>query len=56
MPSGGYRPGAGRPRKSLAVKVLEGNIDGRELAVVQFDETQTLEMQSMGAHPAINMP
>ena len=37
-------PWGGTAQESLAVKVLEGNADGRELAVVQFDETQTLEM------------
>ena len=39
MPSGGARPGAGRPRKALADKVLEGNPGKRELKVVQFNES-----------------
>ncbi len=38
MPRGGARPGAGRPKKALADKVLEGNPGKRELTVVQFDE------------------
>jgi hypothetical protein len=38
MPRGGARPGAGRPKKPLSDKVLEGNPGKRELTVVQFDE------------------
>ena len=38
MPRGGARPGAGRPKKALSDKVLEGNPGKRELTVVQFDE------------------
>jgi len=38
MPRGGARPGAGRPKKALADKVLEGNPGKRELTIVQFDE------------------
>ena len=38
MPRGGARPGAGRPKKPLSDKVLEGNPGKRELTIVQFDE------------------
>jgi hypothetical protein len=37
MPRGGARPGAGRPKKPLSDKVLEGNPGKREITVVQFD-------------------
>ena len=36
MPKGGARPGAGRPKKPLAEKVLEGNPGGRPLTVLEF--------------------
>jgi hypothetical protein len=36
MPRGGARPGAGRPRKPLADKLIEGNPGKRELTVVKF--------------------
>jgi len=53
MPSGGYRPGAGRPKKALADKVLEGNPGKRELKVVQFDGPQTpgAELATHGSPP-----
>ena len=41
MPRGGARPGAGRPKKPLADKVLAGNPGKRELTVVQFDERKS---------------
>ena len=36
MPRGGARPGAGRPKKPLADKLLEGNPGKRELTVLKF--------------------
>jgi hypothetical protein len=36
MPRGGARPGAGRPRKPLADKLIEGNPGKRELTVVKI--------------------
>jgi len=36
MPHGGRRPGAGRPKKPLAEKILEGNPGKRELKVLEF--------------------
>lgn len=36
MPSGGARPGAGRPKKSAAQKVLEGNLGKRPIEVVDL--------------------
>jgi hypothetical protein len=36
MPRGGARPGAGRPRKPLADKLIEGNPSKRELTVVKI--------------------
>jgi len=35
--SGGYRPGAGRPKKALNDKILEGNPGGRDIKVVKFE-------------------
>jgi len=37
---GGRRPGAGRPKKPLAEKLLEGNPGKRPIKVVNFDESQ----------------
>jgi hypothetical protein len=37
MPRGGARPGAGRPKKPLADKLLEGNPGKRTLTVLKFD-------------------
>jgi hypothetical protein len=37
MSRGGYRPGAGRPRKPLADKILEGNPGKRELKKVGLE-------------------
>lgn len=36
MPRGGARPGAGRPKKPLADKLIEGNPGKRELTVVKM--------------------
>ena len=36
MPRGGYRPNAGRKKRPLADKLLEGNPGKRELTVVRF--------------------
>lgn len=36
MPRGGARPGAGRPKKPLADKILEGNPGKRELTKLKF--------------------
>ena len=37
MASGGRRPGAGRPKKAAAQKILEGNPGRREIEVVTFN-------------------
>jgi len=44
MPRGGARPGAGRPKKPLAEKVLSGNPGRRTLKVLEFES------------PALDMP
>jgi len=36
MPRGGARAGAGRPKKSLSDKLLEGNPGKRELTALRF--------------------
>ena len=36
MPRGGARPGAGRPKKPLTEKLLEGNPGRRDLTVLKF--------------------
>ena len=36
MPRGGARPGAGRPKKPLSDKLLDGNPGKRELTVLKF--------------------
>lgn len=36
MPRGGSRPGAGRPKKPLADKIIEGNPGKRELTKLKF--------------------
>ena len=55
MASGGRRPGAGRPKKAAAQKILEGNPGRREIEVVTFNaegvelprsEEHTSELQS----------
>ena len=45
MPSGGRRPGAGRPRKAAAQKILDGNPGKRPIEVLNFD-TGGLELPS----------
>ena len=42
MPSGGYRAGAGRPKKSATEKVLEGNLGKRKIEVVDFSDAEEL--------------
>ena len=37
MASGGRRPGAGRPKKAAAQKILEGNPGRREIEIVTFN-------------------
>lgn len=37
MPKGGRRPGAGRPKKPLSEKLLEGNPGKRKITVLEFD-------------------
>lgn len=38
MPSGGRRPGAGRPRKSATQKIIEGNPGKRPIEIVTFND------------------
>lgn len=45
MPSGGRRPGAGRPRKAAAKKILDGNPGKRPIEVLNFD-TGGMELPS----------
>lgn len=45
MPSGGRRPGAGRPRKAAAQKILDGNPGKRLIEVLNFD-TGGMELPS----------
>lgn len=40
MPRGGARPGAGRPKKPLADKLIEGNPGKRELTKLKFPENE----------------
>jgi phage terminase small subunit len=42
MASGGKRPGSGRPRKSLAENLLDGNPGRRPLKVVQLNKAQRM--------------
>ena len=42
MGSGGYRAGAGRPRKPVSEKILNGNPGKRPIEVLQFDEGDEL--------------
>jgi len=42
MPSGGYRPGAGRPRKPVSEKILDGNPGKRPIEILEFDEGEEL--------------
>ncbi|GHU37767.1 hypothetical protein FACS1894105_10480 [Clostridia bacterium] len=37
MPRGGARPGAGRPKKPLADKIIEGNPGKRDIMVLKFN-------------------
>ena len=45
--SGGVRVGAGRKKKPLAEKVLEGNVGRRPLTVVEFKDAETLNGADM---------
>lgn len=38
MPSGGYRPNAGRPKKSATEKILNGNPGKRPIEVLEFED------------------
>lgn len=38
MPSGGYRAGAGRPKKSVTEKILNGNPGRRPVEVLNFED------------------
>lgn len=38
MASGGYRPNAGRPKKSATEKILNGNPGKRKIEVLEFEE------------------
>lgn len=42
MPSGGYRPGAGRPKKSPMQKLLDGNPGKRPLMFLDFSDCEEL--------------
>jgi len=42
MPSGGYRPGAGRPKKSPMQKLLDGNPGKRPLMFLELGESDEL--------------
>lgn len=44
MPSGGYRPNAGRPKKSATEKILNGNPGKRPIEILEFeDESKILK-------------
>lgn len=42
MGSGGYRPGAGRPRKPVTEKILDGNPGKRPIEVLDFEDAEEL--------------
>ena len=42
MASGGFRAGAGRPKKSVTEKILEGNPGKRPIEVLDFEEAEEL--------------
>ena len=42
MPSGGYRAGAGRPKKSAAEKALNGNPGRRKIEIINFDDAEEI--------------
>ena len=42
MASGGYRPNAGRPKKSATEKILNGNPGKRPIEVLDFDESSNV--------------
>lgn len=46
MASGGARPGAGRPKKAVTQKILEGNPGKRPIEVVNFTTDNGLELPS----------
>lgn len=46
MPRGGARPGAGRPKKALADKILDGNPGKRELTKLNFPANENSKVKS----------
>ncbi len=46
MPRGGARPGAGRPKKPLADKLIEGNPGKRELTKLKFPANENADGNS----------
>ena len=42
MPSGGYRPNAGRPKKSATEKILSGNPGKRPIEVLEFEDSSNV--------------
>ena len=42
MASGGFRAGAGRPKKSVTEKILEGNPGKRPIEILDFEEAEEL--------------
>lgn len=44
---GGTRIGAGAKKKPLAEKIVEGNLGGRKLTVMEFSDTATLQGSEM---------
>lgn len=46
MPRGGARPGAGRPKKPLADKIIEGNPGKRELTKLTFPANENSKVNS----------
>ena len=48
MPRGGARPGAGRPKKPLNEKLLEGNPGRRDMTVLKFPPSEIKEKHSGG--------
>ena len=45
MPSGGYRPGAGRPKKSVSEKLLDGNPGKRPIEVLDFEDCEEISKE-----------
>jgi hypothetical protein len=58
MPSGGKRPGAGRPRKPLSVRIDEG-VDGvshRKPKVLEFPENQNNQTENKSKNQKSKLP